>query len=413
ISNNLGTVRAVGRCRPRSGANREAAVTVKWGSRMIESRARHGRAWRAATAVIAAVTVSLGAVAPAASAAGEAPEPLATEEWSVESPGGDVTRTLGLDDAGALSYHAEHHGEEVLAAAPLGVTLTGADLTSGLELVGREDRVVDETYELLTGKASTSRDHATESTFTFAGEGGTELALVVRAYDDAAAFRYVLPGEGEAELTGEATELRVPEGATGWLQPYRNNYEGFYEELAVSDVPAGREYGFPMMVEQASGGWMMLSEAAVDDTFAVSRVSSAGEGRFALTLPEDSVSSTLPWQTPWRLAMFGDDAADVVESTRIFDLNPPSRVEDTSWIEPGRVAWSWWSNAGSPRDEARQREFVDFAGETGWEYVLVDEGWSAEWVPRLVEYAAERDVEILLWSHWTGLDTAAERDAKL
>ncbi|WP_413452409.1 glycoside hydrolase family 97 catalytic domain-containing protein [Georgenia phoenicis] len=375
---------------------------------MIETRARQRR--RAATAVIAAAAV-VGAAVPAA-ADPDGPS-AAAEEWTVVSPGGDVTVTLDLDDAGALSYSTERHGEEVLAPAPLGLTLTDADLTSGLELVGRADRVVDETYELLTGKASSSRDHATESTFSFEGEGGDTLELVVRAYDDAAAFRYVLPGEGQGEITDELTEFRVPDGATGWLQPYRNNYEGFYDELAVSDVPAGRELGLPMTVEQASGSWMLLSEAAVDETFAVSRLTSGGDGRFALTLPEDSVSSTLPWQTPWRLAMFGDDAAEVVESTRIFDLNPPSRIEDTSWIEPGRVAWSWWSNAGSPRDEARQREFVDFASEMDWEYVLVDEGWSAEWVPRLVEYAAERDVEILLWSHWTGLDTEAERTEKL
>ncbi|MEE6280721.1 glycoside hydrolase family 97 catalytic domain-containing protein [Georgenia sunbinii] len=381
---------------------------------MIGTRTGRVRAWTATT-VVAAAAVAVSTVAPAASAgqlADDAPpgvEAAAVQEsWTVVSPGGDVVVTVDLDDAGALSYHTDRNGEQVLASSPLGVTLTDADLSTGLELVGREDTVVNETYELLTGKASTSRDHATESTLTFAGADGEELELVVRAYDDAAAYRYVLPGEGAAELTGEASEFRVPEGATGWFQSWRNNYEGFYDELAVSDVAAGREFGFPILVEQASGGWMMLSEAAVDDSFAVSRATAAGDGRFVLTLPEDSVSSTLPWQTPWRLAMFGDDVADVVESTRIFDLNPPSQIEDTSWIKPGRVAWSWWSNAGSPRDEARQREFVDFAAELGWEYVLVDEGWSAEWVPRLVEYAAERDVEILLWSHWTGLDTEVE-----
>jgi hypothetical protein len=75
------------------------------------------------------------------------------------------------------------------------------------------------------------------------------------------------------------------------------------------------------------------------------------------------------------------------------------------------VAWSWWSDSGSPRDLERQRHFVDFAAAQGFEYALVDEGWSAEWVPELVAYAAQRGVRVILWSHWRDLRTPAQRAA--
>ena len=80
-----------------------------------------------------------------------------------------------------------------------------------------------------------------------------------------------------------------------------------------------------------------------------------------------------------------------------------------SWIRPGRVAWSWWSDSTSPRDPDRQRYFVDAAAERGWEYSLVDEGWDAAWLPELVRYAADRGVRILLWTHWRDLREPGRR----
>src|SRR5207302_1902813 len=34
-----------------------------------------------------------------------------------------------------------------------------------------------------------------------------------------------------------------------------------------------------------------------------------------------------------------------------------------------------------------QEKYTDFAARMGWDYVLVDAGWSASWVPTLVKYA--------------------------
>ena len=46
--------------------------------------------------------------------------------------------------------------------------------------------------------------------------------------------------------------------------------------------------------------------------------------------------------TPWYVVILGKTPATVVESTLVTDLNPPCQIEDTSWIKPGRAAWSWW-----------------------------------------------------------------------
>jgi len=95
------------------------------------------------------------------------------------------------------------------------------------------------------------------------------------------------------------------------------------------------------------------------------------------------------------------------------DLADPARFTDTSWIKPGKVAWSWLSEHQSPGDVERQKAYVDFAARNHLPYVLVDEGWKDAWVPDLVKYAQARHVDILLWFRWTNLDTEDKRQAIL
>ena len=66
----------------------------------------------------------------------------------------------------------------------------------------------------------------------------------------------------------------------------------------------------------------------------------------------------------------------MVTSDIVTDVNPASKVEDTSWIKPGKIAWSWWSSAGDfPIEYGTQKDYIDFAAENGWEYVCLDYGW--------------------------------------
>ena len=82
-------------------------------------------------------------------------------------------------------------------------------------------------------------------------------------------------------------------------------------------------------------------------------------------------------------------------------------------MRPGRVAWSWWADSGSPASLDAQKAYVDFAARMGWEYVLVDAGWDPAWMPPLTAYARARGVRVLLWSRWDELTPPSRRDALL
>ena len=101
--------------------------------------------------------------------------------------------------------------------------------------------------------------------------------------------------------------------------------------------------------------------------------------------------------------IIADDLNGMANSDLILNLNPENKIGDTSWIEPGKAAWSWWSSGGdSPVEYHTQKDYIDFAAANGWNDVCIDFGW-AMWddseakLKELCAYAAERGIGIYLW----------------
>ncbi|MEA5365155.1 glycoside hydrolase family 97 catalytic domain-containing protein [Amycolatopsis sp., V23-08] len=331
----------------------------------------------------------------------------AADRWTVSLTGA-VTAAVARTGDGGLTFAATRGATTVLAPAPLGVRTKTADLTRDLRFLRRTDRIVDEHYAMTTGKQLRRHARAAETTLAFEGAGGTRLDVVVRAAADGVAYRYVLPGTGPVTITGEASSFTPPATAPAWLLPYSPNYENVRVETTASTAKAG-DYGFPSLFDTGDGTYTLLTESDVDGRYSGARLTHiAGTTDYAIKLADASVTATGPFATPWRVAITGD-LSTVTASTLVDDLAPPSKLADTSWIRPGKVAWSWLSEHDSPGDPVRQKQYADFAARNGWPYLLIDEGWDASWVPDVVRYARARGVEVILWFRWTTLDTAAER----
>ncbi|MGF6710299.1 alpha-glucosidase [Luteibacter sp. W1I16] len=291
----------------------------------------------------------------------------------------------------------------------LGLRTTDADLTHGLKLVGTSQRQIAERYRMTVGKRLDRSANLSETRYALQNGKGQKLDVVVRIANDGVAFRYELPGVARATVTSEATSFALPTTAKAWLLPYNPQYEKERIETTAGGAAPG-DYGYPSLF-QVGDNYVLVTEANADGRYDGSRLThTANSGTYALTLADARVEST--GVTPWRTVIAGD-LATVTESTLVDDLADPARFADTSWIRPGRVAWSWLSEHDSPSNAERQKAYVDFAARNRIPYVLVDEGWSESWVPGLVRYANAKHVDILLWFHWSKLDTPAKRMAEL
>lgn len=331
----------------------------------------------------------------------------------------DASLGVSLDFATperALSI--EHEGRTVIAPSPIGITTPDGEFPAEYEFVGRESTTLTETVRTARGKRRVHDHHARVTTFEFKSTTGRSVTFEVRVTHDGVGYRYRIRGDGTLNLFGnrpefgaDASGFRVPPASLGWLHDYQVDHESIGRHYSAHRV-AG-EFSMPGLFHTGDD-WVLLTEADVDGRYAASRLATTeASPLFRYQMPRSTVNVHLPATTPWRVAIVGD-LKTVGSSSLVPQLVGESRLNpDADWVQPGRVAWSWWSDGTSPANAQIQREYVDYAAERGWEYILVDAGWDESDIPALVDYAHNRNVGVLLWAHWTDLHRSEARERRL
>ncbi|SEP38476.1 NPCBM-associated, NEW3 domain of alpha-galactosidase [Amycolatopsis saalfeldensis] len=363
----------------------------------------------------------LGGVVTAPSAAAA---PSNAHAWTVRSPGGTgVTAALNLDGAGALHLAVASGGSPVLAPGKLGITTSAHEFDSGLSFAGRRDKVVRESYDMVTGKQLDRSATMNESTFTFRTADHASFDVVVRAARDGVAYRYVVGGSGPVTVQKEASTFELPADATAWVQPYQSAYETERTQTTAATANTAEprtctgstcSFGYPTLFK-VGGDYALLTESDVDGRYSGTHLDHVdGSTAYTVALADNKpVTAPGPLATPWRTAIVGS-LDTVVRSTLVDDLAPPSKVADTSWIKPGVADWSWLTGGvDASASAATQRSFIDYAAAHGLSYTLVDYGWQESEIPDLVRYARARGVDVVLWFAWTDLATQQQRDSWL
>ena len=345
-------------------------------------------------------------------------------DWSVSSPGGKISAEVQVTENGQFTYRVwmadSLQKVTVIEPSPLGIVREDQRFDT-LQFVSHErTKTVGESYTLSTGKRLKNRNHYNELTFHFKNTGGALLDIVFRAYDDGVAFKYVFPENDEKvyHVLNELTGFDLPDGSA-WMQPYDkpSAYAPAYEQNYLGEMSVGTPspnvegWCFPALFE-VNNHWVLLSEANLKANFYGSHLSAKPENGLYRVMPplEDEAfgygqtyaESALPWNMPWRMIMVGDELADIVESNLVNHLSDSSKIEDPSWIVPGRASWAWWSGYldGTSDTPEKLMKYIDFAREMSWEYSLIDAGWDHRKgfdLKQLADYAQSQGVKLLLW----------------
>jgi len=88
------------------------------------------------------------------------------------------------------------------------------------------------------------------------------------------------------------------------------------------------------------------------------------------------------FKTSWRTFILGKKVGDLVESNLLVNLNEPCKIEDTSWIKPGKSLWDWRVWGYKAQDGFKyglntksHKRLIDFASENNIQYLLIDADW--------------------------------------
>jgi alpha-glucosidase len=390
---------------------------------------------------LAAVLIASGA------SAAELVSPDGRLKMTIET----VTKDVVTPDGGQLVYSVTVQGKPLVDRSALRLELQGrTPLGATVRILGSMPSSADTTWKPVLGKTSQVRDHynavsvTTEEPELDPRAPRRRLVVEARAYDDAVAFRYVIPeqaGLRELRVAKESTEFRIHKDATAYamvLPHYQSMYESEFVELPLSafsnqgGITSHVLLGLPLLMKVPGTAWMAIMEADTRGWAGMYLTNPSGswtghwlESRLSpsVTEPAIAVTGTLPAQSPWRVLMIGDHPGRLVESNVILNLNPPSAVKDTSWIRAGKSSWDWWSGSLGPDGQRAfttegMKHYVDFSARAGLEYMLIDSGWSERFditkqsgridVPEVLRYAATKNVKVWLWAHWTAVDAKLE-----
>lgn len=339
---------------------------------------------------------------------------------------------------GRLYYTVSKDGNLLLDQSFLGFVLADGPFDRGFEITDVSHTSFSGTWDQTWGEELTVDNTYRQMTLEVAEKAGMKrrMRVVFRVFDDGVGFRYEFPaqvGLGEFIIKDELTEFNFTGDPTAWSIPYgANYYEALYEKRPLRTLDT---VSTPLTIETTEGLFMAVHEANLTDYAAMNLTAREGTAKLQTYLTPwsngDKVRTQAPGVTPWRTLIIAESAADLLLSRLMLNLNEPSKIEDTSWITPGRYIGIWWDmhmgnntwHLGPQHGAttANTKRYIDFAAKYGFSGVLV-EGWNTGWehdwtqeghrfsftesypdfdLPAVTAYAAEKGVA-LVGHHETG-----------
>ena len=278
------------------------------------------------------------------------------KEVSVSSPDGTITVCVGVKDN--KPYYSVSRGTTMLVTpSHLGFQLDGGLLGDNVRMIGKKTISKDETWQQVWGEEDAVRNHYNELTVTFEERVGKKEQMNVqfRVFNDGIGFRYILPHKKGDKycIQDELTEITLAHDAKAWSIP--TNRTSYFEGLYTCDLLSRKDtVCTPLTIEYEKDLYLAIHEAALEDYASINitpQLSPEGDAERAVRLK----TALTPWQSgvkvycegetksPWRTIIIAQTPGELMTSRLMLNLNEPSKIEDTSWIEPGRYIGVWWS----------------------------------------------------------------------
>ena len=383
------------------------------------------------------------------------------QDYQLTSPDGQLT--IGIHTDGTLQWSIQHDGTQVLL--PSAIALKGVEKSSSGKAIsfGPDVKVRKATRQSVNTSFATPFYKKAEvkdeyNALTLKCRGG--FSVEFRAYDDGAAYRLVSELRKPYDVMAETADFNFAQPGRAFI-PYVNDnrngerytspFESFYDETPLAQMIPDSLANTPLLVEVADGKKAVVMEGGVENypgmflalnpetrqgvqgVFAPIPVKTFIGGHNRLNLVPSERADYMaridgPRTLPWRAVLVTTRDTQLADNDMAQRLAPPCRIEDTSWIKPGKVAWDWWNACNltgvdfkAGMNTPTYKAYIDFAAAHKLEYIIIDDGWSGLEsltedlnpdidLPELVAYGNAKGVGIILWSSWRNAARQTEAD---
>lgn len=367
---------------------------------------------------------------------------LFANDYVLTSPNGNNVVTVRCDQS--IGFVVRNRGAAVLTVSDLNLVIDDFGLTAPFKVKKAKQTEAKATIAVpVPTKFSTLTDHYRQLELTLTGG----YSLVFRAYDNGVAYRFVTQLATAGVTVKNETLSFAVDGARNAIWPYEygkhanpllSHYEYLFKNVAYDSIDK-TTVGLPAYFTAANGAKIVFTES---DLFDYPNLFLQKDGALKAVFPHpileqqpvrdrgikiikeaDYIAATKGTRAyPWRLWMIAESDAALLTNTLVYQLATPSKLANTTWIKPGKVAWDWWNannvygvNFKSGINNDTYKYYIDFAATFGLPYIILDEGWTRTTldllhanpdinIPELVAYGKQKNVDLILWVLWNPLN---------
>ena len=351
---------------------------------------------------------------------------------SIHSPNGNLALQFDVKE-GIPYYSLSYKGKPVIYDSPMGFELKNApNLMDSFSIASSKISDFDETWKPIWGEVKEIRNQYNQL-YVSLRQGAQQriVNICFRLFNDGLGFRYEFPAQPDLSyftIKEEKTGINLGKDYKAFWIPgdydtneynYNTSNISQIRELmadAIEEIPAQtpiKELAIqtPLMLKSPDGLYVNIHEAALVNYPAMNLELDDKKFNFTTHLVPNPLGDKGSMQTeavtPWRTILVSDNAADILASKTILNLNEPSKIADTDWIKPTKYVGVWWEmfvpNGGSwayadstnikidqtdyskliPNGKhaaniENVKKYIDFAAKHGFDAVLV-EGWNIGW----------------------------------
>lgn len=353
---------------------------------------------------------------------------------ALQSPNKNFTLNFSLLNDGTPVYSLTYKGKEVIKTSKMGFYLKDdkKSLIDDFKIIDSKNSSFDETWIPVWGEVNKIRNHYNEFAVTLdQNKTNRQMIIRFRLFDDGLGFRYEFPQQKNLiyfVIKEERTQFAMTGDHTAfWIPGDYDTQEYDYTKSKLSEIrnlqekartanlsqtsfsPTGVQTS--LMMKTNEGIYINLHEAALINYSCMHLNLDDKNLVFESWLTPDAKGDKgymqSPFTTPWRTVIVSDDARDILASKMTYNLNEPSKIEDTSWIKPIKYMGVWWEmitgksswaytdelpavqlgitdyskvkpNTTHGANTANVKKYIDFASKNGFDAVLV-EGWNVGW----------------------------------
>ncbi len=281
------------------------------------------------------------------------------------------------------------------------------------------------------------------------------FSIVFRVYNDGVAYRFVSHFKDSILVKDELASFNFPANHLLYFPEvvkrenvdiYHTSFEEPYQVKSLDSLTKNNLCFTPVLLSPEAGPKIVITESDLEDypgMFVTGNGNNTLSGQFApyplqeevsggeftqrvVTKREQYIAKTKGTrQFPWRVILIALSDRELPENDMVYRLASPSRIKNTSWINPGKGTDEWIIGINlfnvpfkTGVNTATYKFYIDFAKRFGFDRIMMDAGWSDYNdlfklhpdinMEEIAAYAKEKNIKLSMWTLAMTLDRQLE-----